>query len=1149
MVTAKKAAKSAAGPVDPLAGPRLVVDGRIVTLDAQSRVLDSGRIYIDGGLIRAVQDAGAPPPPGFDGAPLLKTGGTVYPGMIELHNHLSYNVLPLWQVPRKFGNRAQWANHADKRRLISGPMKVLGSADGILESVVRYVEAKCLVAGVTTSQGVTLVNNAGILRMYRGIVRNVEATGDKALPAADTRIADVEAGTAEAFLKRLQKGKRLLLHLAEGIDDTARRTFEALRVSGSKFAITEALLGIHGAGLRDTDFDRMADGQGSIVWSPLSNLLLYGGTLDIKRAKQAGVRLSLGSDWSPSGSKNLLGELKVASIWSAEAGGVFSAQELVRMATTEPAQMLGWGAELGSIEAGKRADLMAIDGKGGDPYQALVKARETSIVLVTINGMPRYGMAKFITPFTTKGEAINVGTSARMLNFEQATADPIVGALTLAQATTRLKDAMLRLPQIAVGLANPLWRASLPAAERARLPALGVTRPGLPGVWTLELDNDPLPGTTIRPLSGHDPMLDAALNEADSQTLGALALDPLTVADDDDYFQRLANQANLPDVIKQKLAPLYGAKAPKPGTGVLLRASLGSDMENARTPTLAEYREVVAQRPDLTLAERLLIVRQAQFVIEQAYVHLPLKRAAHAVNPRQRLRLLENRLQAQGAMPMDDVEFHGEMTSIFAGLRDLHTSYLLPTPYREHTAYVPFLLDECFDPPAAGAAPGAPRVARYLVTRVHADFAHPDFRPGVEVLYWNGMPIRRAIEVNADRQAGSNPDARFAQGLVTLTVRPMLRMAPPDEDWVQILYVGLDDKRREIRVPWRVFAPGLDDPLPVSKQHAASWATSLGVDLQTEMVGRSRRDLFAPKFLLAERRARAADAPDTGADDVKPTRLPTVFAAREVTTKRGTFGLIRIYTFSVSDADEFIDEFIRLLGELPQKGLIVDVRGNGGGLIHAAEGLLQLLTRRRIEPQRAQLVTTPLALDLVRRNRPSPHFSDLDLGLWEQSIEQAVQTGAPYSNGFPITPEAFANSRGRHYPGPVVLVTDALCYSATDMFAAGFADHAIGPILGVAGNTGAGGANVWTHELLTLLMSSPGGVGANFAVNPFVKLPHDTGISVAIRRTLRVGDQAGTPVEDLGIEPTERWWLTRDDVLRGNRDLIERAGELLAKRR
>ena len=52
------------------------------------------------------------------------------------------------------------------------------------------------------------------------------------------------------------------------------------------------------------------------MWSPFSNLWLYRDTTDVLAARAAGVRVCLGADWSPSGSKNLLGELKVADMWN-----------------------------------------------------------------------------------------------------------------------------------------------------------------------------------------------------------------------------------------------------------------------------------------------------------------------------------------------------------------------------------------------------------------------------------------------------------------------------------------------------------------------------------------------------------------------------------------------------------------------------------------------------------------------------------------------------------------------------------------------------------------------------------------------------------------------------------------------------------------
>jgi len=80
----------------------------------------------------------------------------------------------------------------------------------------------------------------------------------------------------------------------------------------------------------------------------------------------------------------------------------------------------------------------------------------------------------------------------------------------------------------------------------------------------------------------------------------------------------------------------------------------------------------------------------------------------------------------------------------------------------------------------------------------------------------------------------------------------------------------------------------------------------------------------------------------------------------------------------------------------------------------------------------------------------------------------------------------------------LVNITDARCYSATDIFYAGFADHRIGPVLGVDANTGAGGANVWTHGLLHQLVTTREGVRS-----PYRDLPGEVDMRVAIRRTLR----------------------------------------------
>ena len=141
-------------PIDPLDGPKMALAGDIVAMDDALNVTRNGRLYIEKGAIVAIRRGTDPAPAGFENVSVLNTGGTMFPGLIELHNHLAYNALRLWQVPKKYSNRDQWSGIPEYRKLVSGPMTVVGKSPGLLPPLIRYVEAKCLIGGVTTSQGI-----------------------------------------------------------------------------------------------------------------------------------------------------------------------------------------------------------------------------------------------------------------------------------------------------------------------------------------------------------------------------------------------------------------------------------------------------------------------------------------------------------------------------------------------------------------------------------------------------------------------------------------------------------------------------------------------------------------------------------------------------------------------------------------------------------------------------------------------------------------------------------------------------------------------------------------------------------------------------------------------------------------------------------
>ena len=544
-------------PIDPLTGPPLALAGRVVLMSAAFRVVEDGVVYIDKGGIVAVAARAESRPAEFAAVPVVDTGGTLFPGLIELHNHLSYNALRLWDVPKTFADREQWGAIAAYRKSVSGPMHVVGRTPGLLPALVRYVECKCLLGGVTTSQGIQLASNAGVRRFYRGIVRNVEQTDEADLPEALTRVDDVEARDAQLFLARLKKQSCFLLHLAEGIDQRAREHFLALRIQDDEWAITPQLAGIHCAGLQPEDLDVLARKGGAMIWSPMSNLLLYGKTAEIQAARDAGVRLGIGSDWSPTGSKNLLGELKVARLVSESAGGLFRDRDLVTMATRGAAAILQWGL-VGTLEAGKRADILVIEGQTGDPYEALIRAKETAIQLVMINGVARYGTPSLMGQLGPGGESIRVGGGQRQVFLKQATGDPDVAAMSLGAARDTLATAFADLVKLARELENPKPVKPTMAAR--------VLDRRAPVVWSLALDELQESGLDLRPrlpfgprnvVTGPRRLAATAAAKPLSAVLEPLPLDALTVADDAEFLGRVGGQRNLPDVIKEGLPTLY----------------------------------------------------------------------------------------------------------------------------------------------------------------------------------------------------------------------------------------------------------------------------------------------------------------------------------------------------------------------------------------------------------------------------------------------------------------------------------------------------------------------------------------------------------------------------------------------------------------
>jgi cytosine/adenosine deaminase-related metal-dependent hydrolase len=508
---------------------RLVLIGRIVTMDAKGTVHARGAVCIEADRIAAVVADPAHVPDTFSGITAVDTGGTIYPGLIELHNHLSYNFLPLWTVPKTYTNRNQWREkEPDYPISISLPAKVIGANADVdyPRSIARFVECRSLLGGTTTTQGLSASGSGG-KKWFQGLTRNVEAPRDPAFPAAGGQTLDyAPSEIATKLVPALQRDRPFFYHLSEGTDPEARQRFLDLEYVPNTWAIDADLIPIHCTGLQASDFTRLGAAAG-MVWSPLSNLLLYGQTADVAAAKAAGMVIALGSDWSPSGSKNLLGELKIAHIVSDHHGGIFTHEELARMVTSAPARMLGWHRQVGTISRGLKADLLILEGNAVDPYVQLIDTRESDILAVTIDGRPRYGRLGVLDFDAKRQERILVGGKDYSLDLTEAGDDPL-GGLSLGTAIAKLTYGLAHLPELAAS-------APAPAIMGFKV----IEREAITIDFEMEEEED---FTTLQDMM-----------RTKAPVLKPMPMAPITAIDDPDFIPALKANVNLPAYVKQAL--------------------------------------------------------------------------------------------------------------------------------------------------------------------------------------------------------------------------------------------------------------------------------------------------------------------------------------------------------------------------------------------------------------------------------------------------------------------------------------------------------------------------------------------------------------------------------------------------------------------
>ena len=454
----------------------LIIAGKIVPLDrSDPDAVFKGCVFVDesSGTIDSVVKGAVPSkakrPAAFAQATVIDVGDAyVLPGLIDLHNHIGYNALPPWiEETQKtpFAHHDSWTRARSYQKSITWPANALVKAAP--EALLAYVQLRALVGGTTAIQGWPSANRKSV-QVLRNIDDETAGTTNHSLIFTSALTKGPQELAQMALAQR--QGAGFIYHCAEGqLGSLVQREFVDAANAG---CLENRFIGIHCNAITKAEWRRWAPGSaGAVAWSPFSNLWLYGSTTDIGSARAQKVSVCLGSDWGPSGTKNVQGELKVAALVGGTLAPPIQDKELVHMVTANPGDALSrcWKKTIGRLEPGAFADITVFRPKAGKTVWAHVaESNEDDVMLVVYAGVPRYGdsalMRKAKLSFTSP---IKIAGRNRLFSIPDP--ENAGKAFTWAQIKARL-DAVRLNPKAELDRAEGRRRAYAGPMDAAEAP-------------------------------------------------------------------------------------------------------------------------------------------------------------------------------------------------------------------------------------------------------------------------------------------------------------------------------------------------------------------------------------------------------------------------------------------------------------------------------------------------------------------------------------------------------------------------------------------------------------------------------------------------------------------------------------------------------
>lgn len=396
-------------------GTDLVIEGDIL---GPYTIFRGGEVVVDGaGLIVCVGcdcDGMAP-----DATRVSCPEAVVSPGLINTHEHITFaKNVPYNDTGERYEHRHDW------REGLHGHTEIPAAGSSTADQV-RWGELRFMMSGATS-----LVGSGSATGFLRNLDRDdqeglgIEPVHFSTFPLGDSNGTQLDSGCnypGGDTNMSIDMDDAYLPHVSEGIDAYARNEFNCVDGQGGRQGDEDLLepqsAFIHGVGLLPGDYAKMAAEGASLIWSPRSNVTLYGDTAQVTVASRVGVNISLGTDWIPTGSMNMFRELACAdNLNTNHYNDFFTDRDLWRMVTLGAARALHQEENIGILATGRVADIAIYDAKTNADYRAIIAGEPAGVALVMRSGEAIYGDANVIADLAGAGcDAIDVCGTQKQL--------------------------------------------------------------------------------------------------------------------------------------------------------------------------------------------------------------------------------------------------------------------------------------------------------------------------------------------------------------------------------------------------------------------------------------------------------------------------------------------------------------------------------------------------------------------------------------------------------------------------------------------------------------------------------------------------------------------------------------------------------------